>query len=189
MPLCLSCCTSCCWHAPWAELVGVTCSPIAPNQVLGRYHMQKQGRNQKYICKKAGNFIELFSFEQRSREIRAAGSGGKGSQPRGKSKERPPRERGAQAWSQVTELPQVPPLSCRPLQLSPPLDAEDRGRGCRADLSPTGGDLRRAASSGAARAGDSWETRRREMLRLEKTHLRPGQGPGGLPAPAWSVRG
>lgn len=105
VPLCLSLLPrvllACPLAAPWAELVRVTCSPIAPNQVLGRCSPspQKTGQNQKYICKKAGNFIEFFPVEQRSGEIRAARSGGKGSQSRGKSEERPPREGGgAGAW-------------------------------------------------------------------------------------------
>lgn len=123
VPLCLSLLPrvllACPLADPWAELVRVTCSPIAP---------QKTGQNQKYVCKKAGNFIEFFPVEQRSGEIRAARSGGKGSQSRGKSEERPPREGGGPGpGSGVTELPRSLPLSCRTLPLSPPLGAEERG--------------------------------------------------------------
>lgn len=115
--------------APWAVLVWQTCSPTAPNQGLGRCHPQKPGQNQKYVCKKAENFIGLsFLFSREAKKSKQPSQEEKEAVPERRARRAPPRGRGAGPGSPVTELPKSLPLSCRKLQLSP-LDAEDRGRG------------------------------------------------------------
>lgn len=98
----------------WA--VRVTHSPTAPNRGLGRDHPQKPGQNRNYVCKKAGNFIELsFLFSREAKKSEQLDQGKKK-----KKKEAGPRERRARSDHAQESRGQAPGGRVNECSLVPP---------------------------------------------------------------------
>ena len=85
--------------------------PAAPSQGLGRCHPQKPNQNQKYICKKVGNFIELaFLFSREVEESEETGQGEEEADPESRAGSGRPRGGAGRERSGQALGPAVPPL-------------------------------------------------------------------------------